>query len=55
MTEPVVKFLDLKKQFAPLRQKMAQVASEVIDSGWYLLGNRTNEFELEFYLVFENQ
>ncbi len=44
----VVKLLDLKKQFAPLRKEMIKVAAEVIDSGWYLLGNRTDVFEADF-------
>ena len=48
MSEPVVKLLDLKKQFGPLGSEMARVATEVIDSGWYLLGTRTNKFEADF-------
>lgn len=48
MSEPVVKLLDLKKQFAPLSSQMAKIAAEVIDSGWYLLGKRTEAFEVDF-------
>ncbi|MDW7760895.1 MAG: DegT/DnrJ/EryC1/StrS family aminotransferase [Acidobacteriota bacterium] len=48
----MIKFLDLKKINAQYAEKLKQVASEVIDSGWYLMGERLNAFErnLEAYV-----
>jgi dTDP-4-amino-4,6-dideoxygalactose transaminase len=43
----MIKFLDLQKINAQYASELKQVASEVIDSGWYLLGNRVEKFELE--------
>lgn len=40
-----VSFLDLKKINSKYSIELKRVASEVIDSGWYLLGERVNEFE----------
>lgn len=41
----MIKFLDLQKINAQYSQELKQVASEVIDSGWYLLGDRVKQFE----------
>lgn len=41
----MIKFLDLKKINAQYAKEMKQVAEEVIDSGWYLLGERVTQFE----------
>ncbi len=41
----MIKFLDLQKINAQYAEELKQVASEVIDSGWYLLGNRVKIFE----------
>jgi dTDP-4-amino-4,6-dideoxygalactose transaminase len=41
----VIKFLDLQKINAQYSNELKQAASEVIDSGWYLLGNKVNSFE----------
>ncbi len=41
----MIKFLDLKKVNAQYNEELKQVASEVIDSGWYLLGERAARFE----------
>lgn len=41
----MVKFLDLKKINAQYAQELKAVAAEVIDSGWYLLGERVQAFE----------
>ena len=41
----MVKFLDLQKINAQYEVELKKVAAEVIDSGWYLLGERVNQFE----------
>jgi dTDP-4-amino-4,6-dideoxygalactose transaminase len=41
----MIKFLDLKEVNKQYVDELKQVASEVIDSGWYLLGNRVKNFE----------
>lgn len=41
----MIKFLDLKQINATYRNELIQVATEVIDSGWYLLGERCKTFE----------
>ena len=46
--ERTIAMLDLRKQLEPLRQELVRAAEETIDSGWYLLGDRTSEFERSF-------
>ena len=41
----MIKFLDLQRINAQYAQELKQVAAEVIDSGWYLLGDRLKQFE----------
>lgn len=41
----MIKFLDLQKINAQYAAELKQVAAEVIDSGWYLLGERVKQFE----------
>lgn len=41
----MIKFLDLQKINAQYAAELKQVASEVIDSGWFLMGERLNSFE----------
>ena len=41
----MIKFLDLQKINAQYAVELKQVAADVIDSGWYLLGERVKEFE----------
>lgn len=41
----MIKFLDLQKINAQYADELKLVAAEVIDSGWYLLGERVNKFE----------
>ena len=41
----MIKFLDLQKINAQYAEELKQAASEVIDSGWYLLGERVKRFE----------
>ena len=41
----MIKFLDLQKINAQYADELKQVAAEVIDSGWYLLGDRVKQFE----------
>jgi dTDP-4-amino-4,6-dideoxygalactose transaminase len=43
----MIKFLDLQKINSQYSEELKQVAAEVIDSGWYLLGERVNAFENE--------
>lgn len=41
----MIKFLDLQKINAEYATELKKVAAEVIDSGWYLLGDRVKQFE----------
>ena len=41
----MIKFLDLQKINAQYVSELKQAAAEVIDSGWYLLGERVKQFE----------
>jgi len=41
----MIKFLDLQKINAQYASELKSVASDVIDSGWYLLGDKVNLFE----------
>jgi dTDP-4-amino-4,6-dideoxygalactose transaminase len=41
----MIKFLDLQKINAQYSDELKQAAAEVIDSGWYLLGERVRRFE----------
>lgn len=41
----MIKFLDLQKINAQHAAELKQVASEVIDSGWFLMGERLSSFE----------
>jgi dTDP-4-amino-4,6-dideoxygalactose transaminase len=41
----MIKFLDLQKINALYAEELKKVAAEVIDSGWYLLGERVTQFE----------
>ncbi len=41
----MIKFLDLQKINQQYQNELKQAASDVIDSGWYLLGERVKEFE----------
>jgi len=41
----MIKFLDLKSLNLQYNEELKKVASEVIDSGWYLLGDRVKLFE----------
>ncbi|MEO5990239.1 MAG: DegT/DnrJ/EryC1/StrS family aminotransferase [Ferruginibacter sp.] len=41
----MIKFLDLQKINAQYSFDLKQVAAEVIDSGWYILGERVKQFE----------
>lgn len=41
----MIKFLDLQKTNAQYSEELKKVAAEVIDSGWYLLGEKVKQFE----------
>lgn len=41
----MIKFLDLQKINQQYATELKQIAADVIDSGWYLLGDRVKEFE----------
>jgi dTDP-4-amino-4,6-dideoxygalactose transaminase len=41
----MIKFLDLQKINAQYAEELKKVAAEVIDSGWYLLGEKVRQFE----------
>ena len=44
----MIKFLDLQSINTQYSEELKQVASEVIDSGWYLMGQQLEKFENEF-------
>jgi dTDP-4-amino-4,6-dideoxygalactose transaminase len=44
----MINFLDLKKINTQYQAELKKVASEIIDSGWYLLGEQVKKFEAEF-------
>jgi len=48
----MIKFLDLQKINARFAKEMKEAAADIIDSGWYLLGERVHKFEkdLENYI-----
>ena len=48
----MIKFLDLQKVNAQYAGELKQAAAEVIDSGWYILGEKVKQFEdqLEKYI-----
>lgn len=41
----MIKFLDIQNINQQYQAELKQAASDVIDSGWYLLGNKVKEFE----------
>jgi len=43
----MIKFLDLKKVNAQYSSELKAAANDIIDSGWYLLGNKNEQFEKE--------
>jgi len=43
----MIKFLDLQKINAQYAEELKQVAADVIDSGWFLQGERVKMFELQ--------
>ncbi|GHT39073.1 aminotransferase [Bacteroidia bacterium] len=44
----MIKFLDLQKVNAQYAAELKQAAAEVIDAGWFLLGDRVKAFESDF-------
>ncbi|KAA6348116.1 dTDP-3-amino-3 6-dideoxy-alpha-D-galactopyranose transaminase [termite gut metagenome] len=44
----MIKFLDLQKINAQYTSELKQAANDVIDSGWFLLGERVKTFEQQF-------
>jgi len=44
----MIKFLDLQKINAQYAAELKQVAAEVIDSGWFLLGEKVKTFEQQY-------
>ncbi|MEC5166412.1 dTDP-4-amino-4,6-dideoxygalactose transaminase [Flavobacterium sp. PL11] len=44
----MIKFLDLQKINAQYAAELKQVAADVIDSGWFLMGNQLANFEKQF-------
>lgn len=44
----MIKFLDLQKINAQYEQELKDVASRVIDSGWYLMGKELDTFETNY-------
>lgn len=44
----MVKFLDLQGVNAQYRQALVDACTEVIDSGWYIMGEKLKQFETQF-------
>jgi dTDP-4-amino-4,6-dideoxygalactose transaminase len=44
----MIKFLDLQKINAQYASELKKVAADVIDSGWFLMGNQLENFEKQF-------
>lgn len=44
----MIPFLDLKSINRQYQQELKEVCARVIDSGWYIMGNELNQFEVEF-------
>lgn len=44
----MVKFLDLQGVNAQYRQALIDACTEVIDSGWYIMGEKLKQFEAQF-------
>ena len=44
----MIEYENLGKLNAPFFDSFRKVFGEVLDSGWYILGNRVKEFEKEF-------
>ncbi|BDS14668.1 DegT/DnrJ/EryC1/StrS family aminotransferase [Aureispira anguillae] len=44
----MVKFLDLQKINAQYQDELKAVTAQIIDSGWYILGNSVAQFEADF-------
>ena len=51
----MIKFLELQKLNRQYSDELKNVASEVIDSGWYLLGQRVKLFEDDLAKYTENK
>jgi len=44
----MVKFLDIQKINAQYQDQLKAATAQVIDSGWYILGNAVGQFEVDF-------
>ncbi|MBQ4838291.1 MULTISPECIES: DegT/DnrJ/EryC1/StrS family aminotransferase [Pseudoalteromonas] len=44
----MIHFLELKRLNAPYAEELKEACSRVIDSGWYILGSETKQFESQF-------
>lgn len=44
----MIKFLDLQKINAQYQEELKEATANVIDSGWYILGNAVTQFEQDF-------
>ena len=44
----MIKFLDLKKNNYPYKEKFLEITSKIIESGWYILGDGVKDFENKF-------
>ena len=44
----MIPFLDLEMVNSPYKKELIDTITEVIDSGWYILGKRVENFEKEF-------
>lgn len=44
----MIKFIDLKREFQEISEEVKEVVNEVLESGWYILGENVKQFEKEF-------
>ena len=55
MSSPIIRFNDFKRDPVELRADQLKAVQEVIDSGWYVLGNKVKQFEQAWSSVCHSQ
>jgi dTDP-4-amino-4,6-dideoxygalactose transaminase len=48
MGNRMIPFIDLRKEYATIRKEVLAVIDEVLESGWFILGQKLEMFEKEF-------
>ena len=44
----MISFIDLKSEYAEIKEEIAQATQRVLKSGWFILGEEIKKFEEEF-------